>query len=150
MNSKEDIWVYSLSDMSWNLEEIDQELQGRYMRIFLIRCVLKGWGSRPWAPKRIYEYIPYEYRRLGGVSSPLGRPPRTGKSFRVVHACVRAACMPSRNRIKNWVLGVPFSLLPRRPFPFPFCHLLSLFPRALGFPLINMKSMWNQSEIKVK
>ena len=30
-------------------------------------------------------------RRLGGVSPPLGRPPRTGKSFRLfVRACVRA------------------------------------------------------------
>ena len=27
--------------------------------IFLIRYVLKAEGSRPGAPKRIYEYIPY-------------------------------------------------------------------------------------------
>ena len=56
----EDIWVYSLLDMSQNLREIDQELQGGYMSIFLIRYVLKAWGSRPWAPKKIYEYIPYQ------------------------------------------------------------------------------------------
>ena len=30
------------------------------MSVFLIRYVLKAWGSRPWAPKRIYEYIPYQ------------------------------------------------------------------------------------------
>ena len=83
MSSKEDMWEYSLLDMSQNLREIDQELQGGYMSIFLIRYALKAWGSshelqrrymsiffikyvlksygnRPGAPRRIlYEYIPY-------------------------------------------------------------------------------------------
>ena len=30
-----------------------------YMDIFLSRYVLKAQGSRPGAPKRMYEYIPY-------------------------------------------------------------------------------------------
>ena len=39
----------------------------------------------------IYTHIPYyRYRRAGVLSSPSGRPPVTGKSFRVVRACVRA------------------------------------------------------------
>jgi hypothetical protein len=45
--------------MSQNLTEVDQEFQRGYMSIFLIRYVLKAGGSRPWAAKRIYEYIPY-------------------------------------------------------------------------------------------
>ena len=36
------------------------------MSIFLIRYALKVRGSRPGAPKRIYEYIPYyQGSRLG-------------------------------------------------------------------------------------
>ena len=49
----------SLFDMSWNLTEIDQELKGGYMSIFRIRYVLKAWGNRPGAPRRICEYVPY-------------------------------------------------------------------------------------------
>ena len=30
------------------------------MNIFLMRCFLKAERSRPGAPKRIYEYIPYK------------------------------------------------------------------------------------------
>jgi hypothetical protein len=45
--------------MSQNVKEVDQELQGGYMRIFLIRYVLKSYGNGPGAPRRIYEYIPY-------------------------------------------------------------------------------------------
>ena len=30
------------------------------MSTFLVRCVLKAWGSRPWAPKRINVYILYQ------------------------------------------------------------------------------------------
>jgi hypothetical protein len=59
--------------MSQNLEEVDQEFQRGYMSIFLtsskediyiymsiflIRYVLKSYGNRPGAPRRIYEYIP--------------------------------------------------------------------------------------------
>ena len=60
MTSTEDIWVHFLLDMCQNLAEVDQEFQRGYMSIFLIGYVLKAWGSRPWAPKRIYEYIPYQ------------------------------------------------------------------------------------------
>ena len=41
------------------VEEVGQEVQRGYMSISLIRYVLKAQGSRPGAPKRIYEYIPY-------------------------------------------------------------------------------------------
>ena len=69
------------------------------------------------------------------MSSPLGRPPRTGKSFRVVRACVRAACMPGQIQGKK-VFGVfPFSLFGSRSLPF------SLFaPRSLPFSLASETS----------
>ena len=46
------------------------------MSIFLIRYVLKAWGSGPGAPKRIYEYIPYHldmFEKLKEVDHELQR-----------------------------------------------------------------------------
>ena len=71
----------------------------------------------------IYIYI---YRRLGGVSSPLGRPPVTGKSFRVVRACARVvrACARSLCQVEMHLKCEP------GPFPFPFrLDGLSVFPQ---------------------
>ena len=69
--------------MTHKLKEVEQELQGGYISIFLIRYVLKAkgdrpgalqrgymsifliryallsQGSRPGAPERMYEYIPH-------------------------------------------------------------------------------------------
>ena len=45
------------------------------MSTFLIRYVLKAWGSRPGAPKMIYEYIPDEIS-LKAWGSRQGAPKR--------------------------------------------------------------------------
>ena len=42
----------------------------------------------------------------------------TGKSFRVVRACVRAVRMPSEIRARNRVRALPFSLFVALLFPF--------------------------------
>ena len=60
------------------------------------------------------------YRRLGGVSSPLGRPPETGKSFRFVRACAARFLDVKRNPSANLRRDpFPFSFWPRQAFPFP-------------------------------
>ena len=51
--------ICSLLDMPQKLNEVDQELQGGYMSIFLIRYVLRAHESGQLVPRRIYEYIPY-------------------------------------------------------------------------------------------
>ena len=50
--------IFLIRHMS-KLEEVDHGLQRGYMSTFLIRYVFKFYGSRPGAPRRIYEYIPY-------------------------------------------------------------------------------------------
>ena len=47
--------------MSQKLKEVDQELRRGYMSIFLIRYVLKACGSRPGAPKMIYDIFLIRY-----------------------------------------------------------------------------------------
>ena len=68
------------------------------------------------------------YRRLGGVSSPLGRPPETGRSFRFVRASAARFLdvnrTPSEKHMRD---PFPFSLFAQRAFPFPF-------RRAIPFP----------------
>ena len=59
-------------------------------------------------------------RRLGGVSSPLGRSPRTGKSCRVVRACARSVCLVG-SQLKFRVSGR--SLFPFGAPAFPFSLL---------------------------
>ena len=59
----------------------------------------------------IYIYI-YICRRLGGESAGQ-HPPRTGKSFRFVRACVRAVCISCRFSVKfsySWPVSLFFSL----------------------------------------
>ena len=66
----------------------------------------------------VYIYI-YTCQRLGAVSSPLGRPARTGKSFRVVQPRARSGCLVG-SLIKFWVCGrslFPF-VSPALPFSF--------------------------------
>ena len=58
------------------------------------------------------------YRRLGGVSSPLGRPPRN-REIVSCRACVRAEPMLGGNASQTSSAPFPFSLLYRWPFPFP-------------------------------
>ena len=65
------------------------------------------------------------YRRLGGVSPPLGRPPRNREIVSFVCSCVRArGGMPGGNQVK----------IVSAPFPFYF------FPG--GFPF----SLWGVGE----
>jgi hypothetical protein len=81
-----------------------------YFECYGIVNILVGNGCGVWeinrrslgrAPKYIhtyiYIYIIYKYRRVGVLSSPLGRPPVTGKSFRVVRAFMRAEPMLGGN-----------------------------------------------------
>ncbi len=58
------------------------------------------------------------YRRLGGVSSPLGRPPRN-REIVSCRACVRAVGLPGGNEPKSSGGSFPFSLWEWDPFPFP-------------------------------
>ena len=53
------IFLIKLLNVSWELEEVDQQLQEGHMSIFLTRCVLKTWESRPAASRRIHWYIPH-------------------------------------------------------------------------------------------
>ena len=56
-------WISLLGLSPYMFEEYSSiwcVLQRAYMSIFLIRYVLKAWGGRPWAPKRICEYISYQ------------------------------------------------------------------------------------------
>ena len=87
----------------------------------------------------------YVHRRLGGVSSPLGRPPRN-REIVSCRACVRAKGLPGGNAAQRGcsafslfpfcAAGFPFSLCARRAFPFPLLHGgLSLFPGEISFPL---------------
>jgi hypothetical protein len=79
----------------------------------------------------IQKYPPHicPHRRLGGVSPPLGRPPRNRKIVSFVCSCVRArGGMLGGNRVKTSSVGFPFSLCPREVFPF---YLV----RCIPFPL---------------
>ena len=68
-------------------------------------------------------YILFFYRRLVGVSLPLGWPPRTWKSFRFVRVC-DARCLDVK---RSWS-----AILMRQPLPF------SLFgPGGLPFSLVS-------------
>ena len=60
----------------------------------------------------------YDLWRLGGVSSPLGRPPRN-REIVSCRACVRAVGLPGGNEPKSSHLAVLFSLWDWDPFPFP-------------------------------
>ena len=62
-----------------------------------------------------FTYI-YVYRRLGGVSSPLGRPPRN-REIVSCRACVRA--VNARWKCTSNVIPA-FSLFPLCPGAFPF------------------------------
>ena len=76
------------------------------------------------------------------VSSPLGSPPQpgselggpSGKSFRLVRACVRAVCMSSEIRVKK--CGPQLSLFPFSPSG------LSLFPRGSPAPKLLSNLSW--------
>ena len=57
-----------------------------------------------------------EYPWIGGWGEERSGP--TGKSFRVVRACVRAACMPSQIQGKFSSAPFPFSLFMAAAFPF--------------------------------
>ena len=58
-------------------------------------------------------------RRLGGVSSPLGRPPRN-REIVSCRACVRAKAYARWKCISNVIRShLPFSLSARCPFPLP-------------------------------
>jgi hypothetical protein len=84
------------------MDNIYRETTYIYIYIFI-------WGDS------IYIYI---HRRLGGVSSPLGRPPRN-REIVSCRACVRADPM-LRKCISNVI---------QLPFPFPFLRdSLSFFP----------------------
>ena len=57
-------WISLLGLSLYMFEEYSSiwcVLQRGYMSTLLIRYVLKARGSKPWAPKRIYEYIPIRY-----------------------------------------------------------------------------------------
>ena len=73
-------------------------------------------------------------RRLGGVSPPLGWPPRTGKSFRFVRAC-DARCLDVR---LSWS-----EIIRRATFPF------SLFG-AGGVPFSLVRSSESRVQGKSK
>ena len=84
--------------------------------------------------------MPFEHRRLGGVSSPLGRPPRN-REIVSCRACVRAEPMLGGNASQ---------ISSGRTFPFSFLHGgPSLFPQWV---LVNSsESLWilvNPSKIK--
>ena len=71
-------------------------------------------------------------RRLGAVSSPLGRPPRD-REMVSCRACVRAEPMPGGNA----------SQISSRPFPFSLCaRWPSLFPEWV--PVSSSESQWVQ------
>ena len=75
--------------------------------------------------QEIYIYI---YRRLGGVRSPLGRPPRN-REIVSCRACVRAVDCQVEMSPNRKTGAFPFSLWAGDPFPFPFVTgILSLFP----------------------
>ena len=76
----------------------------------------------------------YIYRRLGGVSSPLGRPPRN-REIVSCRACVRAKGLPGGNAAQNTCSA--FSLFPLSPAGFPFSLSARLSARrAFPFPLL--------------
>ena len=64
----------------------------------------------------MYVYI-YIYRRLGGVSSPLGRPPRN-REIVSCRACVRAKAYARWKCISNLMPAI--SLFPFDSMAFPF------------------------------
>jgi hypothetical protein len=67
---------------------------------------------------RMYPCI-YVYRRLGGVSSPLGRPPRN-REIVSCRACVRAEPMLGGNASQiSSVPSFPFPFVPGGPSLFP-------------------------------
>ena len=68
----------------------------------------------------LHTYILFFYRRLVGVSLPLGWPPRTRKSFRFVRVC-DARCLDVKRSWSAILMRqpLPFSLLYREVFPFP-------------------------------
>ena len=74
----------------------------------------------------------HTHRRLGGVSSPLGRPPPiNGKLFRVVRACARFGCLV-RSRADSGYATFPFSLM-----ALGGVHFYLLAPGSVPFSLVR-------------
>jgi hypothetical protein len=76
---------------------------------------------------------------VGGLSSPLGRLPVTGKSFRVLHACVQCSCKLEM-RLKWDAPRSPFSFFGTRTLPFS----LQSSTEFKWFPVTSADCRWFQ------